>query len=65
MSWLKDVASARQGKRLPGVRALTHDGQPVTSPRCKAAFGKLDAFPMGVHGGGTHARQDLRHYAAR
>ena len=24
-SWLKDVASVRQGKRLPGVRALTHD----------------------------------------
>jgi hypothetical protein len=25
-SWLTDVASERQGKRLPVVRALTHDG---------------------------------------
>ena len=25
-SWLTDVASVRQGKRLPWVRALTHDG---------------------------------------
>lgn len=25
-SWLTDIASVRQGRRLPGVRALTHDG---------------------------------------
>lgn len=60
-----NLATAQRISLTPCNSRCRTRAQPATGPRCKAAFGKLGTFPMGDHGGGTHARQDLRHHKAR